>query len=688
MRKEILNRKEKIVTGIAAGILLLLLAGGGLLVYRTLSGNANDPAKVRLNTLTLVHSYVEKEEFDRALSLLDNLLIKNPDDKDASELLDAVLAAKKAKLALESGNGSENTAELKAALEAARQAASRIAAAADEAQRAASRIANSEKETGRHTVSVDNRKAASAASLKQQEDDARAAVDSKAEAERQQKEQAAADEAKRKAMENELAQKNERIQKQINQVNAFIAKGKDAAASGSLRSALSNFEQAAAALPEGEKEFAAQKYEEMAESLYAISQSATDSTVKNEALASALEYANQAAQADPALAAARYLRSKIYTDQKKNDLALAELKEAVRLDPKNYLYAYELGKMYYLQRRFEEARQCFTTVNKLAPKFEPAFFNLGLTDKALSDTSGSLAAFRQATVIKTDYVRAYIEIARLLDRKGDFSGSIANYNTALKYEPGNVSALREMASIYSKTGKFAEAERFFKEALTLGSNDAQTNYNMATVQLALDKPVPALDYAKKAVDSESTNAVYLYTYGLAGERNGMKDVALQQYAKSIAADPKYVKPRINLGNMYIDAKRIDDAINQLSAAYNIEKDNFEVNNNLGKAYGLKGMFDKSVDHYAKAVAKNPKDVEVRANLATSYISAGLSEKARDTYVDLLKLDPSRWDAYYELGKLYISLGDKVAAKAVFQDLLKKKPDYTRAAEVQSLLGTL
>lgn len=215
-----------------------------------------------------------------------------------------------------------------------------------------------------------------------------------------------------------------------------------------------------------------------------------------------------------------------------------------------------------------------------------------------------------------------------------------------------------------------------------------TNYNMATVQLELGKPESALDYAKKAVDVDAKNAVYLYTYGLAGERNGMNDVALQQYARSIAADPKYVKPRINIGTMYLDAKRIDDALNQLNAAYNIEKDNFEVNNNLGKAYGLKGLFDKAVDHYAKAVSKNPKDATVRANLASAYISAGLTEKARDTYIDLLKIDGQRWDAYYELGKLYISLGDKAAAKSVLSDLLKKKPDYPQAGDIQSLLDTL
>ena len=57
----------------------------------------------RQNTLTLVRTYVDKEEFDRALSLLEGLLIDNPDDSESSKLLDVVLAAKKAKESLAAG---------------------------------------------------------------------------------------------------------------------------------------------------------------------------------------------------------------------------------------------------------------------------------------------------------------------------------------------------------------------------------------------------------------------------------------------------------------------------------------------------------------------------------------------------------------------------------------------------------
>ena len=85
----------------------------------------------------------------------------------------------------------------------------------------------------------------------------------KAELERQQKEQTAAEEARKKALEEEMAKKNAETQQRVKEVNDLIARGKNSASSGSLRSALTSFDEAESRLPPGEKSFAASKYLEI-----------------------------------------------------------------------------------------------------------------------------------------------------------------------------------------------------------------------------------------------------------------------------------------------------------------------------------------------------------------------------------------------------------------------------------------
>ena len=119
------STQKKIVGAVAAIAVILALAGGAFGIVSSMKGrSAAQAAEQRLNTLTLIRNYVDRGEYDRALNLLDELLIKNPEDPDAHKLMEAVLSAKKAQEALDSGSG--EAAELRAALEAARQAVSRI----------------------------------------------------------------------------------------------------------------------------------------------------------------------------------------------------------------------------------------------------------------------------------------------------------------------------------------------------------------------------------------------------------------------------------------------------------------------------------------------------------------------------------------------------------------------------------
>ena len=87
----------------------ILLIGGGvlLLIFLGLGGffllNKDQPEtaetvvvdQTRQNTLLLAEEYLERGEFQRALDLLDSLMIKNAGDEEARLLRDRILEARK-----------------------------------------------------------------------------------------------------------------------------------------------------------------------------------------------------------------------------------------------------------------------------------------------------------------------------------------------------------------------------------------------------------------------------------------------------------------------------------------------------------------------------------------------------------------------------------------------------------------
>ena len=496
----------------------------------------------------------------------------------------------------------------------------------------------------------------------------------------------AADQA-RAATEAEAAKKAQAaLTTQKHEVDSLVQQGKKAAASGNFAAAQSAFAKAAAQMPSGDAAFTAEQYREMADALQSLAKS--NPAYKTQALKEAADYAKKSIASKNDDAKAHYVYSQIADAQNNAALAVQELEAAARFDPINAQYNYELGKKYFAQKKYPQARASFEQAVKSNPQFETAFFNLGMTHKVMNENDAALTAFSKAAALKPDYTRAWIEIARIQDKKRNYGEAIANYQKALALEPSNTSAIKEMAQAYSKQKDAKQAERYFKEALTLGDTDPVTCYNLASVQLELGKAAEALRNAQKALAANDKDARFLYTYGLALEKNNRLREAEDYYTRAVAADGNYSKPRINLGRIQLEAGHLDAAEQHLLAAYRTESSNFEVNMNLGKLYGLKNQYGKAIDYYANAIKIMPKDIDARQNLAAVYLSAGLKENARDTYQTIIKMNPQSWDSYYELGKVYISLDNKADAKAIFEQLLKQQPNYRHAAEVRKLLVNL
>ena len=491
----------------------------------------------------------------------------------------------------------------------------------------------------------------------------------------------------RAAAEAEAAKKAQaELQAKKRETDGLVQQGKKAAAGGNFTEAQRAFNKAAAQMPSGDTAFAAEQYREMADAMQSLSKNSPAN--KAQALNEASGYIKKSIAAKNDDAKAHYVYAQIADAQNNAAVAVQELEAARRFDPQNAQYNYELGRKYFEQKKYPQARACFEQAVKSNPQFEAAFFNLGMTHKIMNANDAALTAFSRAVTLKPDYVRAWTEIARMQDKKRNYAEAITNYQKALALEPSNTSALKEMAQVYAKQRDSKQAERYFKEAIALGDTDPVTYYNLASVQLEFGKAGEALQNAQKALAANDKDARFLYTYGLALEKNNRLHEAEDYYTRAVAADGAYSKPRINLGRLQLEAGHHDTAEQHLLAAYRAESSNFEVNMNLGKLYGLKKQYGKAIDYYTNAIKIMPKDIDARQNLAAVYLSAGLKENARDTYQALIKMHPQAWDSYYELGKVYISLDNKTEAKAIFEQLLKQRPNYRAAAEVRKLLVNL
>jgi tetratricopeptide (TPR) repeat protein len=98
-------------------------------------------------------------------------------------------------------------------------------------------------------------------------------------------------------------------------------------------------------------------------------------------------------------------------------------------------------------------------------------------------------------------------------------------------------------------------------------------------------------------------------------RAAIVDDAKVNALKSVAEkEPKNAKPRIELGNLYFDAERYDDAIAWYEQAVTLQPNDENLSTDLGVCYYYTNQPDKALVRFDASLKINPKHVKTLLNL--------------------------------------------------------------------------
>jgi tetratricopeptide (TPR) repeat protein len=120
---------------------------------------------------------------------------------------------------------------------------------------------------------------------------------------------------------------------------------------------------------------------------------------------------------------------------------------------------------------------------------------------------------------------------------------------------------------------------------------------------------PAPPPAPQAAAAAPANAASSNT------RATIVDEAKVNALKSVAEkEPKNAKPRVELGNLYFDAERYDDAIAWYEQAVALQPNDENLSTDLGVCYYYTNQPDKALVRFDASLKINPKHVKTLLNL--------------------------------------------------------------------------
>ena len=166
----------------------------------------------------------------------------------------------------------------------------------------------------------------------------------------------------------------------------------------------------------------------------------------------------------------------------------------------------------------------------------------------------------------------------------------------------------------SKSGELPKAEKAFETALTIDPDHLKSLTNLSRVLIDQKRYDSALDKLMHAGDiAPNSNEVYRLM-GRAYHAQGKTEDAVTAYRRAIELDDKDVWSMNNLGLVFLEAKRAEEALPLLAKAVELKKDVPAFHNNLGMALEHTGRFGAAATAYTGALTADPAYDKAKQNL--------------------------------------------------------------------------
>jgi len=137
--------------------------------------------------------------------------------------------------------------------------------------------------------------------------------------------------------------------------------------------------------------------------------------------------------------------------------------------------------------------------------------------------------------------------------------------------------------------------------------------------------------------------------GLAIEKQGLLNEAINHYIEAVRINPDFVEAYYNIGHVMQELGRADEAVENYLEALNIKPDYWKAHHNLGNVMQGQGRADEAIKHYLKALNMGFDLDKVHNNWGHALLKQGNMDAAINHYKEALSINPDCAEAYYNIG---------------------------------------
>ncbi|MCP4105431.1 MAG: tetratricopeptide repeat protein [Desulfobacteraceae bacterium] len=431
-----------------------------------------------------------------------------------------------------------------------------------------------------------------------------------------------------------------------------------------------------------------------------------------------------AVNVDPKAVKPRLDLFRFYMRKKEFDLAEAEIREAIKSDPENTQLYVILGNYYVSRKDMDSAEKTFQDAIKADPGNIDLQIALGFLYYKKGDKKKAEETYLKAIKTAPEDIKPYMAAARFYEVTDNGDKALSMYKKSLELQSDDnlkIMVMNSMAKFYLKNRKADDAEQYISKILKKRPNHFPT-LSLKGELLVFNRKFPeAIDVFEKLLKEEPGVERYLYFKGVAHVGKGDVRQAKECLEEVVKGNPKHVKAKLLLGDIYIRSgkyelaqkesdgvlaiikdknvpekyqaymiqgnscmyrKQADKAEAAFKSAIKANKDNPAVYYRLGLLYRSQKKYGLAMSNFEKAMAIKPSLMDVFTNVI--FIHAAKKEfdpaiKKCDEQMERVKEVPAALSIIHNLkGELFLGKNKKTEAEESFKKAIELNPNSMRA----------
>jgi tetratricopeptide (TPR) repeat protein len=358
--------------------------------------------------------------------------------------------------------------------------------------------------------------------------------------------------------------------------------------------------------------------------------------------------------------------------------AVGHLRRAIERDPRSIEAQTELGDVFLLQARFQDAKSELDQALAQAPRSAAVLARSGLVMILLDQPAEGLARMAKATEIDS---RAALDALGL--PPDESIGTLADPESAIVSRCRQVAALLEtnqndnpaslaaVAALYALSGDRDRAMRSYL-LFAAGSHTAtgpETLYTEALGTMHAHHYDSAEDKFVRWLAAHPDDSVA--QFDLLRVRRWL---TIKQIHQLVAIAPDSYHVHQLLGELYADHEEDEKAISEYRAVAVAQPDLPGAHYWLGHLYWKHGEADDAFRERTRELQLNPLHPEANGELGAVLVAQGHSAEAIPHLQSAIRSRPDLWHAYWQLGCAYANEEDYPQAEAMLHKVLAHDPD--------------